>query len=134
MHLAAERRRLADRAAGNALAVVEPGEPSDYTDLTAVVDAFCADGFTEDYHVAEEGGVICSGSGKELRPQDLDVVRFRRLEGASDPADMTLVAAVRTKDGAGDGVLVVKYGPDASPGEAELLLAWQDTLAEAENS
>lgn len=109
---------------------VVPGAPSDNTDVQTVLEAFAGDGFADSYEVSEEGAVTHSPSGTQLRPEDLEVVRFRRLEGASDPSDMVLVAGVRSP--AGDGVIVVKYGPEATPGEADLLTAWRDELARAQ--
>lgn len=46
---------------------------------------------------------------------------LRRTEGASDPADMAAVAAVRCPNCSAQGTLVLKYGPGASPEEAEVL-------------
>ena len=44
-----------------------------------------------------------------------------RLEGASDPADMSLVVPLDCPDCGARGVLVLRYGPEASMEEADVL-------------
>ena len=54
------------------------------------------------------------------------VERLSRTEGASDPADMVVVAAVRCPRCDARGTLALKYGPGASPEEAEILAHLDD--------
>ncbi|MGQ0520313.1 MAG: hypothetical protein ACT4PX_04060 [Actinomycetota bacterium] len=49
---------------------------------------------------------------------------LRRTEGASDPADMVAVAAVRCPSCGAGGTVALKYGPGATPEEAEVLHAF----------
>lgn len=96
-----------------------------------MLDGYAAEGFTDSYDVGDGGALIHAPTGTSVPAGEVEVVRFRRLEGASDPSDMVLVAAVRSA-ATGDGAVVVKYGPEASEGEADLLVAWQDELARTE--
>jgi hypothetical protein len=47
--------------------------------------------------------------------------RLYRLEGASDPDDMVAVAALRCPSCGTRGTLVLKFGPEASAEEADVL-------------
>jgi len=51
---------------------------------------------------------------------------LRRLEGASDPDDMIVVAAVSCPKCGAKGTLVLKYGPEATPEESEVLRSLED--------
>lgn len=106
--------------------------PSDRTTLTAVVDAYRSSGFAGDFF-AEEGDppgaaaiVRCGTCGAALEPWRLAMHSIRRLEGASDPADMTAVVATTCPVCAVDGTIVVSYGPMASDVDADVFLAMRD--------
>ena len=47
----------------------------------------------------------------------------RRVEGASDPADLALVTTVECPHCGARGALILRYGPEASEDEADLLTA-----------
>jgi hypothetical protein len=59
-------------------------------------------------------------------PGAVELVSIRRLEGASDPADMLAVVALRCPACGAQGVLTLGYGPDTSPEEADVLLGLED--------
>lgn len=100
-----------------------PEEPSDVT-LTSVLDAYRADGYEVEYAV--ENDVLVDAAGREINPADVVVESMRRLEGASDPADNLVVAAITTRDGKGRGTVILRFGPEASEAEAFLLKASDD--------
>ena len=104
-------------------------EPSDVT-LTSVIDAYRADGYDIDYAV--ENDVLVDGEGRAIDPVDVVVVSMRRLEGASDPADELVVAAITIRDGSGCGTVVLRFGPEASAAEAFLLRAADDQRGQAD--
>ena len=110
------------------------GAPSDNTTLQAVLEAYAAEGFEDAYDIGEDGLLTHVATGKAEDLDDLEVVQFRRLEGASDPADMMLVVAVRSRHGGRQGVVITPYGPNASAGEADVLARWQGELGRAERS
>ena len=110
------------------------GAPSDNTTLQAVLAAYAAEGFADSYDIDDDGRLTHRPSGEAEELDDLEVVQFRRLEGASDPADMMLVVAVRSRQGGRQGVVITPYGPNASAGEADVLARWQEELARAERS
>ena len=102
-----------------------PEEPSDVT-LTSVLDAYRADGYNVEYAV--ENDQLVDNSGRTIDPADVVVVSMRRLEGASDPADNLVVAAIAVGDGTqkAHGTVILHFGPEASEAEAFLLHAADD--------
>src|SRR5258706_2622160 len=100
-----------------------PDEPGDVT-LTSVLDAYRADGYEVEYAV--ENDVLVDAAGREINPAGVVVESMRRLEGASDPADNLVVAAITTRDGKERGTVILRFGPEASEAEAFLLQASDD--------
>jgi hypothetical protein len=100
-----------------------PEEPIDVT-LTSVLDAYRADGYEVEYAV--ENDVLVDAAGREINPADVVVESMRRLEGASDPADNLVVAAITTRDGKERWTFILRFGPEASEAEAFLLQASDD--------
>lgn len=119
-----------DAPAGST-AGVAAGAPSDNTTLQSVLADFARDGFVDAYDVNDDG-TLCAPSGDPVAPENVTVVQMRRLEGASDPDDMVLVAGLEQGTGDKRGVVVLKYGPGATEGEASVLVAWQDELSRAD--
>jgi hypothetical protein len=107
---------------------IENGEgvPSDNTTLVDVMDRYQAAGFDAQF-VAADGGVIhCYACGANSRPEDAELVSLRRMEGASDPADMMAVVALRCPACNSGGVLALGYGPESSAEDADLLVRLED--------
>ncbi|HEX2576815.1 MAG TPA: hypothetical protein VHK88_10740, partial [Aquihabitans sp.] len=99
-----------DAAAGQAA-----GAPSDNDTLVAVLAAMRADGYDADLRPRGDAGeVVCSACGTVTPAGGLEEREERRLEGASDPADMVLVVGARCPACQARGALVLGYGPDAS--------------------
>lgn len=59
----------------------------------------------------------------------MQVDSLYRVEGASDPDDMAAVVAVTCPRCSAKGALVLKYGPEASGADADVLLALPDPPA-----
>lgn len=73
---------------------------------------------------AREGGIIhCFTCRQDFAPRDADVQTLRRLEGASDPADMIAVLPLTCPKCGTEGTLVLAYGPEASLEDSEVLAA-----------
>jgi hypothetical protein len=99
----------------------EPGVPSDNTTLSEVLDEFLRSGFAGDVRVSDDGRLCCGVCGYCAAATEVALQEIRRLEGASDPADMVAVLAMTCPACKSDGVAVASYGPEASPGEALVL-------------
>jgi hypothetical protein len=102
------------------------GVPNDNTTLLAVLDTFGRDGWNENMSVTEDGQVRCPRCRNESDPGSVTLDAMRRLEGASDPADMVAVLALTCPNCTAKGVVVANYGPEASEGDAILLNAVGD--------
>ena len=101
--------------------MVIPGVPSDNTSLLEVLHELEADGYTDTMWVTANGKLKCAGCDVEIDPSTVPVDFFRRLEGASDPDDMQVVAAVQCTACGTKATIVMHYGPEISPEEAEVL-------------
>ena len=105
------------------------GVPSDRT-LVEVLADLREEGFTVDVTVREDGQLCCRGCQHCVAPEDMELLALRRIEGASDPGDEAAVLGLRCA-GCGDlGVAVVRYGPEAGPGDVAVLQAIADRRIE----
>jgi hypothetical protein len=104
------------------------GAPSDNTTLVGVLQAFEQQGFTEQFIAGEDGSVTCVSCNGAVSASMLIVEASRRLEGASDPADMMTVVAARCPQCDAAGTLVLGYGPNASPEDVAVYQALGEAL------
>jgi hypothetical protein len=106
-------------------ATVKPGvEPS----LAHLVDSLRQGGFPCPLEVRPDTTVRCPTCNREGPAGELKIVSYRRFEGVSDPEDMSFVAAVHWPNPnapACQGVLVLGFGPLASPEDKAVLSALQ---------
>ncbi len=103
-----------------------PGVPSDTTTLVSVLAALSADGFDGDFFVTEEVQLRCGDCRADVDPTEAVLHGLRRLEGASDPADMAAVLSLECPRCGAKGTAVVRFGPEAAPHEDEVLAAIDD--------
>lgn len=100
---------------------------SDGTTLVEVVRRFEAQGYTGQF-VPVEGGagaaaVRCVSCGAEVSASDCELGLLRRTEGASDPDDMVAVAGLTCPSCGAMGTVALKYGPETTPAESDVLAA-----------
>jgi len=89
--------------------------------IEEVLVEFDALGYATQLVALEGGRIRAAGATKDVDAADAHVVACRRLEGASDPADEVLVAALDLPDGS-KGTLVLGYGFNAGPADSDVLL------------
>ena len=90
--------------------------------LTETLDDLAGRGWTCSL-VAEDGGMLrCGACGETVGAPDLEPAAFRRLEGASDPADMLLVVAVRCPCCGCADVLTLAFGPMADDRSNDIIV------------
>lgn len=99
------------------------------TSLTAVLADLEAAGWAGQMMAVEDGGVRCLTCREEFPAAGVEADEVRRLEGASDPADMLIVVPIQCPYCSTKGVLVANYGADASPEEADVVAALDRTPA-----
>ena len=97
------------------------------TSLAEVLRAAETDGFRADFEVevaaaaGEPDGLRCSVCGETSDAADVARLWTRRLEGASDPADMLHVSGLRCPRCSALGVLISPYGANIDPAHVEIL-------------
>lgn len=84
---------------------------SDMKTLASCINKLVLDGYTEDFKAGERG-LLSLQHERIYEPQHVTIVNFYRFEGASDPADNSILYAIETNDGV-KGTLVDAYGPYA---------------------
>ena len=71
----------------------------------------------------EGGSVRCLTCRAEFPASVVPAVGVRRLEGESDPADMSITLPIGCPECATTGSLVVQYGPEAGLADVDVLAA-----------
>jgi hypothetical protein len=104
----------------------QPGAPGDNTTLVDVLRGYEEDGWTTTFGLLDDGSLRCGACEKSISADAVDVHSLRRLEGASDPADMLAVVAVKCPHCASGGVITLNYGPEMTEGQVALLHHAQD--------
>ena len=101
----------------------------DPSSLTAILAIFEEEGFAGQFAVREAGALTCLSCRTDGQARDFAMSALRRTEGASDPADMAAVVGLTCPNCGNKGTVALQYGPEASPEEAEVLLALDDERA-----
>src|SRR5688500_1145540 len=96
------------------------GVPQDVT-LVEALGELAQQGYKTEFTVDADGLLCCRVCGICVAAEAAELQSFRRLEGASDPGDMAAVLAVRCGACTSRGTAVVRFGPEAGPGDATLL-------------
>jgi hypothetical protein len=84
---------------------------ADMKTLASCLNKLTLDGYTENFKASEKG-LLSLQNERIYEPGDIHVNNFYRFEGASDPADNSILYAIETSDGI-KGTLVDAYGPYA---------------------
>ena len=90
-----------------------------YTSLSVAIEALQKEGYNVDFNLVEDG-IMSKALKAEWKSCDLDVVKFYRFEGMTDPGDNTILYVIETTDGK-KGLLVDSYGADTGPVSAEMI-------------
>lgn len=103
-----------------------PEYASDGTTLVEVIRRFEADGYSGQFAAVEGGRVRCFTCHQDSGADEVALDVLRRTEGASDPDDMVAVAAVECPHCGTKGTMALKYGPEATRDEDEVLRRLDD--------
>jgi len=76
--------------------------------LTSCLNKAVKDGYRDNLKITKQG-LYSSIKDKHYCPQDVKIIDFFRFEGASDPADNSIMYVIETEDGV-KGTLVDAYG------------------------
>lgn len=83
----------------------------DMKTLASCINKLVLDGYTANFQVTGKG-LFSIGKEKYYGPAQVHIVNFFRFEGASDPADNSILYAIELNDGT-KGTLTDAYGPYA---------------------
>ena len=109
-----------------------PVEVPDAVTVSELVAAYERQGYVMSFGVVPGGKVRCGSCRTASPAADIHVDAISRAEGPSDPADMAMVAVVTCPWCSVAGVLVVGYGPQASPEDADVAVELSDERQEGE--
>ncbi len=104
----------------------------DPSSVFEILGQLAADGYDGDLYAVEGGTVRCGSCGTESPAEALDVAELRRMEGASDPADMVAIVAIPCPSCGQRGTIVLAYGPEAGAADSDVLAALPTPAAPAE--
>lgn len=104
----------------------DPQYARDPSSLTSIIGQFEEQGFTGQFAAREAALLACMSCRMEHPAAEFAMTALRRTEGASDPDDMAAVVALECPHCKAQGTVVLKYGPEASVEESEVLLALDD--------
>jgi hypothetical protein len=85
-----------------------------YDTLSEGMEALKKQGFSQDFNLKSDA-IECKTLDIELSPEEFEVCEFHRFEGASNPADNSILFAVESKDKSVKGLLVDAYGAYSNP-------------------
>jgi hypothetical protein len=93
------------------------------TPLAQVLDEYDQRGFTGQFAPVDGGQLRCLTCRTTFPATDVVADEVRRIEGASDPADMAAVVPLHCPSCGAAGTFIANYGPDAGPEESDVLIA-----------
>ncbi len=90
-----------------------------YPSLSVAIGSLQREGYTEDFNLCNAG--VENKKRKTIHPaSDLEVVKYYRFEGMTNPADSTVLYVIETSSGQ-KGLLVDAYGAYSGNIPTELL-------------
>ena len=101
-------------------------DPSDNVTLIEVLAAYSDGGFDGSFSAVPASELECHACGARFAAHEVDMSSLRRMEGASDPADMVAVVALTCPACRQRGTAVLGFGPAASAEDADVLGALRD--------
>ena len=90
-----------------------------YSSLSVAIQDLQKKGFTEDFNLVADG-IESKSLKKEWKAGDLEVIKFYRFEGMSDPGDNTILYLIETLDGR-RGLLVDVYGAEVGDISSDMI-------------
>lgn len=90
-----------------------------YMSLSVAIDDLKKNGYDVDYNLHEEG-LQSKHHGKMYSANEMNVVKYYRFEGMTNPADSSILYVIETTDG-NKGLLVDSYGAQSSSIPSDLL-------------
>jgi len=99
------------------------GVPRDASTITDVLRTLESDGYVGQFRARSGALLECATCHELTSAGAIGVDQMRRLEGASDPDDMLVVAALTCPSCGARGTVVLGYGPVAAAEDADVVAA-----------
>jgi hypothetical protein len=100
--------------------------PTDGITVLDAIDAFAAKGYVAQFAAVDGAMVRCFACHTDTYAGLFTIDALERSEGASDPSDMVANVAARCPACNALGVLTLKYGPESSYEEQDVLSVIDD--------
>jgi hypothetical protein len=120
--------RPLERAVGPERAAEREPMPDDET-IDEVMAELEADGYDGQMAARSGARIVCFACRQESPADEFHVHALHRIEGVSDPADMMAVAALTCPGCGKQGTVVLGYGPEADPDDADALVCLGKTAS-----
>jgi len=82
-----------------------------YSNLVEATNDLTKRGFSHSFNF-EEGTMVCLKDKTKYQSNDMKILELHRFEGLSNPADNSVIFAIKCKDGK-KGMVIASYGADA---------------------
>jgi hypothetical protein len=105
---------------------------SDMKTLASCLNKLVLDGYEEDFKISDKG-LLALHKDVCYKPEDVHIKNYFRFEGASDPADNSILYAIETSDGT-KGTLTDAYGPYADAQLTKFMAQVEDINKKTEKS
>ena len=99
-----------------------------YRTMSDAINQLRKRGFASSFKLLD-GALICLETKEKYLPGDLEITEYHRFEGDSNPADMSILFALKCNDG-NKGTVVSSYGTYATDG----LLSFMDKVKVADKT
>lgn len=101
--------------------MTNPDIPIGSTTMLEVLNDLRRAGFAGQLIAKIDGTIRCTSCNSASSPSNFSVDGYRRLEGASDAADMNLIVWANCPNCGNGGALILGYGPNASDADSAVL-------------
>lgn len=100
--------------------------------MSSCLNKLVSEGYVGNFTV-DEKGLTTSGNGKHYKPEQVHIKNFFRFEGASDPADSSILYAIELDDGT-KGTLTDAYGANDDPNIGKFIKQVEDIEKKTSNT
>ena len=91
-----------------------------YGTLSQTINGLMEAGYSHDFNIREEC-LVCNQTNEVMSPDEFQIDKLYRFEGATNPDDQSVVYAISSKKYAVKGILVNGYGISADAESARLI-------------
>ncbi len=124
-------RGMTNNSASTALGHLDDSA-SDESTIIEVLEGYAIGGFSSSFVVTDDAALECVECRVVSPAQAVSMSSLRRLEGASDPADMLAVVAITCPACGARGTAVLGFGPMATQQDSDVLQGLRDDRSDAE--